>query len=321
VSDNVPQLAQTLFGVSRGLESSEIVTIRDYLLAAWRAQYGRSPSTLSVDLDLLTDLFRSHVQAKRLRDAAEDLAPIRIPRPHLPESIFVPVDENRGFVTPEGRVLLDQLNKEELDSAKILTRDSLIAAYATIANFYGSDHRRWMKKELVGGDVRPATIGFAVFLLLNSSIGPEHCLYLPSSPRDEEALAKTILPVVSKFSEGIGGNPIPRRESERLRSNWIVTEAGRQLSRFISRSDDRNVVRIYIVLGAENGLIEELGRRLSKRRGLTLDSLRSALDNTFRAYELARPMLASWDLAHERPSHSIEVIEEILGAYVKTPRV
>jgi hypothetical protein len=321
VSDDLPQLEQTLFGVSRGLENSEVVTIRDYLLAAWRAQYGRAPSTLSVDLDLLTDLFRSHVQAKRLREAAEDLAPIPVPRPHLPESIFVPVDESRGFVTPEGRVLLDQLSREELDGGKILTRDSLVTAYATVADFYGRDHRRWMKKEITGGDVRPATIGFAVFLLLNNSTGPDRCLYLPSSPRDEGALAKTILPVVSEFSKGIGGSPVPRRESERLRSNWIVTEAPRQLSRFVSRSDDRNAARIWIVSGAEIGLIEELGRLLSKRRGLTLDSLRSALDDTFRAYELARPMLASWDLAHERPSHSIEVIEAILGAYVRAPRV
>jgi hypothetical protein len=320
VTDEVAQPGQTLFGVSRGLESSEVVTTRNYLLAAWRAQYGRAPSTLSFDLDLLADLFRSHVQAKRLREAAQDLAPIPLSRPRLPEAIFVPVDDSRGFVTPEGRVLLDQLNRGDLNSGTILTRDSLIAAYAAVAEFYGGDHRRWMRKELAGGDVRPATIGFAIFLLINNSVGPDRCLYLPSSQRDEEALARTILPVVSTFSTGIGGSAIQRRESERLRSNWIVTESRRQLGRFISRSDDSQTVSIWITSGAETGLIEELGRLLSRRRGLTLESLRSALAATFGAYEEARPMLASWDLSYERPSHSIQVIDAVVSAYLKAAK-
>ena len=88
MSDPSTTLAYTLFGMSRGLEPDERDAIRTYLRAAWRAQYGRPPSTLSVDLHALADLFRSHVQAKRLRAAAEELSAITLRRPLLPEAVF-----------------------------------------------------------------------------------------------------------------------------------------------------------------------------------------------------------------------------------------
>ena len=231
-----PALRSTLFGVSRGLESDERRAIRSYLRAAWRAQYGRMPSTLSVDLQVLEGLFRSHVQAKRLRDAAEDLEIIATRRPILPEAVFVPVDDYRGFVTPEGRVLLDELEKAEQaqSSTHIINRETLLDSYALIADFYGESHRTWMRKELTGGDVRPATLGFAIFLLINNSIGSKRALLLPWALEEEEMLAGRILPILSEFSVSVGGSPVKRRETERLRSNWIITETKRQLGPYIS---------------------------------------------------------------------------------------
>ena len=314
--DSASDFSQTIFGVSRALEETEFDVLKTFLENAWRAQFGRPPSTLSVDLEELSNLYRSHVQAKRVRDAAEDLGTVAGGRPVLPAAIFVPVDESRGFVTPEGRVLLELLERVSDGSIHVVTKDSMLAAYAMIAEFYGGDQRRWMRKEVAGGNVRPASIGFAVFLLINNSISESRALLLPSSQRDEEALARTILPVVSEFSVRIGGSPVKARESERLRSNWIVTETKRQLPRFVSRSDEQSVVRYWIESASEPELVKELGQLIARRRSLDIVMLQDALERSLEAYELARPMLASWDLSHERAGHTREVFSGITDAYL-----
>lgn len=308
----------TLFGVSRGLELEERYAIGTYLRAAWRAQYGRPPSTLSADLEALKDLFRSHVLAKRLRDAAEDLRVIAERRPLLPEAVFVAVDDERGFVTPEGRVLLDELEKAEQSSAHIINRDTLIHAYALVADFYGSSHRQWMRKELIGGNLRPATLGFAIFLLINNSLGSNRALLLPSSIEEEHMLANQILPVVSEFSISIGASPVRQRETERLRSNWIITETKRQLGPYIARVDDGRTVKFWIEEEREDSLIDELGRQLARRRLISASVLQAALDNMLAKYDVVRPMLASWGLAHERVGHSAKVFGELIKAFTRS---
>ena len=315
--DPDPTARSTLFGVSRGLETEERTAIRMYLRSAWRAQYGRMPSTLSADLETLKGLFRSHVLAKRLRDAAEDLNIIAARRPILPEAIFVAVDDDRGFVTPEGRVLLDELERAEQSSAHIINRDTLIDAYALIADFYGGSHRQWMRKELTGGNLRPATLGFAIFLLINNSLGSNRALLLPSSIEEEHMLAGRILPVVSEFSTSIGGSPVRQRETERLRSNWIITETKRQLGPYIARVDDGRTVKFWIEEERENGLIDELGRQLARRKLLSVSELQSALDKTLIKYDVARPMLTSWGLAHERSGHTAKVVNELTKAFTR----
>jgi hypothetical protein len=317
MTESTTTLAHTMFGVSRGLEPDERAAICSYLRGAWRAQYGRPPSTLSVDLEALADLFRSHVQAKRLRAAAEQLGVISERRPLLPEAVFVPVDEQRGFVTPEGRVLLDELERSDESAGHVLTRDALLAASALIADFYGSRQRQWMRKELTGGDVRPGTLGFAVFLLINSSVGAPRALLLPSSQADEEALAGRVLPVINAFTVAVGGNPVKPRERERLRSNWIITEAKRQMGRYISRVDDDRTVRLWIEDERESDLIDELGRQLARRKALSAASVGEALDQTLSEYNQARPVLTSWGLAHERAGHTRWVFDALTIAYTR----
>lgn len=317
MSETHGTLAHTLFGVSRGLDVEEREAIVQYLRAAWGAQYGRPPSTLSVDLETLADLFRSHVQAKRIRAAAESLRAIGERRPLLPEAVFVAVDDQRGLVTPEGRVLLDELERADADEPLVLSRDALLSASALIADFYGTRQRQWMRKELAGGDVRPGTFGFLVFLLVNNSIGRDRSLSLPSAQDDEEALASRILPVINAFTTGVGGSPVKPRERERLRSNWIITEAKRQMGRLVDRADEDRTVRFWIEPARETALIDELGRQLARRKGLTVASLGEALDRTMEAYDKARPTLTSWGLAHERTNHSRQVRDALVAAFTR----
>lgn len=317
MTENTATLAHTLFGASRGFDAEERKAIVEYLRAAWRAQYGREPSTLLVDLDALDDLFRSHVQAKRLRAAAEKLGTVTARRPLLPEAVFVPVDEQRGFVTPEGRILLEELQHVEHDGPTTLTRDQLSTATALIADFYGSRQRDWMRKELSGGDVRLGTLGFVVFLLVNNSIGRSNSLLLPSSQSQEEALAGRILPVINAFVVSVGGNEVKQRERERLRSNWWITEAKRQMGSDITRLDEDRTVRFWIEPDRETAVVDDVGRYLAKRKGVTAAAVNEALDRTVEAYDRSRPMLTSWGLAHERSAHTRQVRDALLASYAK----
>lgn len=316
MSQYLPGALNTLFGVSRGLEPEENFAIQEYLRAAWRAQFGSEPSTLSADLEILEDLFGPHIQAKRVRNAAEELGFIHAVRPPLPESIFLPVDEHRGFVTPEGRIVLDQLERIDRAGERVLSRDSVLTGYALAADFYGASQRQWMRKQIAGGDVRPTTLGFAIFLLINNSVGIFHALLLPSSPEEEAALARCVLPVVSKFSTSVGGNAVSQRESERLRSNWIVTETKRQLGQYVSRADGR-IIKYWIEEGTESDLIAEIGRQLARRKDLAPSIVHSALENCLSAYDLSRPMLASWGLSFERSGHTRNVFNELMHSYMR----
>ena len=174
-----------------------------------------------------------------------------------------------------------------------------------------------MHKELSGGNLRPGTLGFILFLLINNSISQPNSLLLPSSQSEEAALAGRILPVINAFVVGVGGSPAKPRESERLRSNWIITEAKRQIGSDIVRLDQDKTVRFWIEGDRETSVVDELGQQLAKRKGLTVDSLEHAFDRTVEAYNEARPMLTSWGLAHERAAHTRQVREALLTSYAK----
>ncbi len=214
-------------------------------------------------------------------------------------------------------MLLDELDRADESSIHIISRDALLDSYALIADFYGESHRRWMRKELTRGDVRPATLGFAVFLLINNSTGSKRALLLPSSSEEEQMLAGRILPVVSEFSVSVGGSPVRQRETERLRSNWIITETKRQLGPYISRAEDGRTVKFWIDEEHEAALVEELGRQLARRRSFTASELERAFNNTLGKYDFARPMLTSWGLAHERAGHTSMVLNGLLEAFIR----
>lgn len=309
----------TLFGVSRGLEPSEAAELASFFTAAWEAQYARPPSTISTDLELLSKLFRKDIQGRGLRAAAADLRPISLERPLLPEEVFIPFDDRRGLVTPEGRILLEELRWMQSADVNMIPRDRMLSAVSTIAEFYGDSTRRWIGKELSGGDIRPSTYGFVVLLLINGSIGKECALSLPGSGAQEAQLAAAIMPVVNAFSVAMGGKPLTARESGRLRSNWAVTEASRQLHGMIRRADGPDsAVRIWIDETKEAALSEMLGGRLARRKGLTMSAMSRAMESAVDAYAEARPSLVSWGMSFERASHTQSVVSALLDGFSRS---
>lgn len=307
----------SIFGVSRGLDRVEIDELEAFLRSAWIAQFGEPPSSPSSDFEKLAKTFRKDIQGRSLRDAAVKLEAISSKRPLLSDEIFIAVDDRRGFVTPEGRALLDELQWIRENDTNFVSRDRLLRALSMVADFYGESTRRWMKKELSGGDLRPSTYGFVVLLLLNGSVGEENAIALPSSAGQEAQLVAVVIPVINAFSESIGGSALAVRESARLRSNWAVTEASRQLPGMVRRSEGPNsVLRFWVVPEREAELINKLGQSLARRKGVTTHIVANAMDAARAAYTDSRPALVSWGMCHEHPKHSQRVASSLTDAFV-----
>ena len=49
----------------------------------------------------------------------------------------------------------------------------------------------------------------------------------------------------------------------------MITEAKRQMGRYISRADDDRIVKFWIEAERESDLIRELGRQLARRKVVT----------------------------------------------------
>jgi hypothetical protein len=299
-----------IFGKFFDLPAERQEGARIYLVQAWEAQFGHPPSTLSADLDALAELYRPDLPPKGLRLLADDLAPIAGARPLLPESLFIPVDDQRGLVTPEGRILLEFMSRFPGDPDTDETGADLAALVGRLLDFYSKPRRDWMTKTVTGGDLRPATLGFVVFLLINGSTGAARALRIPNSASDETRLAGPVIGVVNTFSKGIGGTPLRGRELTRLRSNWAITEASRQMPGIVRYEPKVGSVnaRAYVVDGAEDRTIDALASALIKRKDFARSSLMNALGNTVNAYEDVRPLLKSWGLSWETMSHTHDVV-------------
>lgn len=308
-----PILAERVFGRFFGQAPTDQDRVLRYLTAAWRAQYHTEPRTLSVDLELLAELYAPAVQAKKLRSMAGELAPVR-ERPHVGPELYVPVDSERGFVTPEGRILL------EIMRSTATGVDRFEDLLGRLLSFYAEPRRAWMAKTFVGGDLRPATIGFVVFLLINGSVGEQRALQIPSATPEEGQLAAAVIPVVNAFSEGIGGSPLTGAELTRLSSNWAVTESNRQLPALIRpKRLGTRIGSIHIEEGKETDTIDHLGAALARRRGLHPRDVEDALISTTEAYLDHRALLKSWGLSWERPQHTRAVCQRIIDVMWSNP--
>lgn len=297
-----------IFGTFDQLGAAQQRDVVAYLGAAWQAQVGRDIGSLEVDLSALEDLYAPALQAKRLRTMADRLTPIPGRRPHIDRSLFIPVDAIRGFVTAEGRALLEVAGSEHG------THAATPSMLARLVEFYAAPRREWMVQAFVGGDLRPATLGFLVFLLINNSTSASRGLTVPAPSTDEQRLADAVIPVVNAFGTSIGGQPLKGRERERISGNWAVTESRRQMPGIVFHEGSKRVERIYIGDGKEHDAIAGVARALGQRRGFSPEHLDSAFDAATLAYSVQRPLLKSWGLSWETEQHTGAVREHLADA-------
>jgi hypothetical protein len=303
----------TFFGLSRVLDASERERLEDFLRTAWTAQYSRPPGSLAADLQRLGDLFGADATPKRLRNAVSKLR--RVPQQALrpPEMLWVAIDSDRGLVTPEGRVALEQLRVLREEGRDTISSSEVSMATATVADAYREWQRAWLDRHLSGAGLRPGSYGWVLLLLVNGSTRREQALRLPAEQDQERKLAGVLMPVIDAFAEPLGGEPQSMREGSRLRSNWRVTQARALLFGLVQRADEDGDA--YFWVEPEDQLVDELGRRLAARRDLDPETLSRAVDALIASYSNARPALSAFGVAHDRSAHTRRVAQALVDAF------
>lgn len=307
----------TFFGLSRVLPTTERLAVEDFLSAAWTTQYGRSIGSLAADLERLAWIFGADATPKRLRDAITNLGHLGAqPPPALPSALWVSIDERRGLVTPEGRVALEQLRTlREQDREAITTAEVAVAA-DLVARAYRTWRLQWIERNLAGAGIRPGSYGWVLLLLVNGSVTRETALRLPDAVDEERQLASVLMPVIDAFAEELGRESQSSREGSRLRSNWRVTQARALLFEVVKREDNASGDAFFWI-EPEDEAVEAIGKRLSGRRGLDLDTLTRALTSLVAAYDAARPTLSAFGAAHDRRAHTRHVIDNVIDAFAR----
>lgn len=305
--------ADTAFGVSRYLEAHDRLELVEFLRLAWTAQCGDTPGDLATDLELLQPWFRPDLTGRIARKRFPSLARLSsVPPPRLSAEAFLVLPGGRGLVTPEGRALLSLLENDD----DAITDGQLLDAQVQVTRFYGESYRVRLGQLLSGGDVRPNTLAFVVFLLINGSVGGAHAFMVPEDPVQERQLAEAVASVLDAFAEGIGGQPLKERERTRLRGNWALTESAAQLPDLVSHEESG----FWILDDAVEEVPERIGTLVARRRDRPSPAeFESALGRMQATYREVRPALAAQQLAHDRPKRTESEFRRMLAAYQMHP--
>jgi len=302
----------TFFGLSRVLEEELRTELEQFLLAAWRAQYDEEPGQLTKDLGRLEPLFRPRVSGAVLRDAAAALRELAVPRPDsLPASLFLEIDARHGFVTAEGRLVLDLCLSRE--PGRLLIEDSdLLSASLLLCGFYGEPARAAVHRAVAQPDLRPLSFAFALLLLLNGSVGEERALRSPTTSEEERRLMVALGPALNAFSEAIGGKPLTEKEAHRMEGNWVLTEVARQLPTLFAKTK----AGYWLRPGAVDSAPARLGELLARRKNApSEEALSVGLQALEYAYRHARPALSALGMAHDRPTRTRAIVSEVLSGF------
>lgn len=300
---------ETAFGASRYLENERRRAIADYLSAVWQLQFGSRPADLDADLAALRRWFRPDLTGKVARAELAELPRLALERPKgLPDAALIELPGARGLVTPEGRLLLDLTS----GPTPAISEEDLLGAHARLSEFYGAAYRERLLAIADGGDLRPNTIGFVLFLILNGSIGSEQAFQIPEDTDQEAQLATALFAVLDVFAEGLGARRLAAGQRRRLHSNWVLTESSAQLPLFVSHEGDR----YWLFEDTAPEVAEHLGSLLAARRGAPpSESFEATLAATAEAYRQTRPTLAAMSLAHDRPNRSTTELNRLAAAY------
>lgn len=280
-----------------------------YLARAWAIEHGAEPSDFTDDLDKLRPLFHSHVTGTRVRDHVKALNRIPLSRPFIPDIFFLAVDSERGLVTPEGRALIEAARTD----ATISPTDTVTA----IAQFYGESLRSWMGKSVETGLVPLPSVGFAIFLLINGSVGTERAMRFPNNQDEEADLASVVMSVASTFSTTVHGPAIKTKERAQLRTSWVVSQAIRHLGRGLTRDTDKRtgLASIWIEQDRVPDLLTEIAIAIRARDKTSHTDLAAAYDAAVAEYERGRVILGAWGISHERRRHTQQVRNDLLDAF------
>jgi hypothetical protein len=248
----------------------------------------------------MAHLFATGTSAKSLRTTLSHLDAIVGNGQLLPETVLLPV-EDRGLITPEGRILLQVLITMRDKGDYVIDADRALEALATSVETRSEWHRAWVQRQ-VSGTLSPPALGAAVFLLVNGSIGRQKALVMPVRESEDRTLANIVLPIIGKFSQTLGGK-VPSAESG-IRSHWAFTQVSRFLAIDVARDTESDGTALFVREGREQHLIDDLAARLAK---WDPPAVSTAVDSLVREYRRVRGTLVNGGISFEDPTHTQKV--------------
>ena len=293
----------TLFGAPLGYEPDTLAKWVAVLEGCWVDLAGRQPAALPGDLELLRPFYSAGANARVLRAKLTAL-PARTPAIDLPAELALEFD-GRRLITPEGRVLLDVLVDLQARGAWVVTESQALWAHAAALEARSRWGREWAEKQVVG-NLSPAALGAACFLLVNGSIGPKQALRLPADDAEDRLLASAVLPVIGVFGKRLGGEaPAP---DTALRSHWVFTQVSRLLPFDVARDRVPGGTAVYVRADRESALIGNLKDRLGRFGASAADA---ALLGLVTEYRDRRGALIALDQSFEEPRHTQAVLASL----------
>lgn len=121
-------------------------------------------------------------------------------------------------------------------------------------------------------------------------------------------LGAVVLPLIADFSKSLGGNAPPTDAG--IRQHWVFTQVSRLLGRDVAREKAENGTAIFIRVGREGNLLDELASRLE--RTADADRRYTAIAGFAAGYRQARGSLAALGQMHEDPTTTRRITNRLL---------
>ena len=311
----------TIFGVPLMLEVADAERLSSELGALWDALAGRPPGDVDRDLELLAKWWDPRLRGSTLREriGALPATPDPLAGPFLNDRLWARIDDRRGVISAEGRILLTVLDEAQTigDSSVIVSSALLAGALQTATDTYAGwagSRLRDVVDLLVGAGppMLPQVVALLVLLLVNRSTTRSRGVSQERDQKRFREVDEAIRSALMAFAETIKPESSRKRDPAHfsLYGGYLASEASRRLGNDLVRDSER----IYIAEGREAAVTDLVARDLARRPDVDDGRFEEAFDSLVSMMRGPVGRLALHDSAHERPGDTEQLREQLLAA-------
>ncbi len=328
-----------LFGATSTLPASQARQLLRDLKRIWSVQVASLPdglrkssvlssaddseSALAEDLRLMKFWFDPIASGKRLRDVLGSIEPAGVPGDDIPKELLLAIDSERWLVTPEGRAVMWAIEASvngDLDSLPdhtniYMSQGTMRSALVLVHEVY----RDWNLQRITGvagllsgetATLRPTAAGLLLVLLLNRNTSPRRRLPPPDDPNASDEMTRAIAAPAIAFARELAGTEKASSRGVDLYRGWAMGEIARRLGTGLHHASDG----VWIEPDHEDTARQRLIDALTDRPDRIRSRLPRAVDAALGEYERVRPVLSGLGMAHERPSNTRRLRDDIVAA-------
>ena len=326
-----PQTSRELFGFPVIVDAYEARVLWSDLTAVWQGQTQNwqisaqlasstnmsSLSQLDADLGAMKVWFDPVASGKRLRELFAVLPATSGSDSRLAGELLIQVGSDQWLVTPEGRAIMWAVEHVGINTAvqdQFFLPDNVVrSALAAVHRVY----RTWVLQRvsnvagLLAGEtatLRPSAAGLLFVLLVNRNTSRPWRLPSPSNPALSAEVSRTIAAPALAFARELSGTEKANERGFDLYRGWAMGEIARRLGTGLHKDGEG----IWIDPEAEGAARARLIEALADRPPSIRERVPAAIQSALAEYERVRPVLASLGVAHERPSSTRRLVDEIL---------